>query len=176
MFTSNGDIEEEKQIDDVGFKDFITKKIIRPSYLQDIRDMIRWRFIWRKIANVLYAFSKFLIMIGSMIAFFESYFQIAYLALISGSISLLGVLILQYGDFANKQQKKNTHDLNIILTSLNLKTIPQISNESTNDNVSRGDKVNDNEVTLDVKPHENKPDKLNEIKIDIREIQNETKQ
>ena len=84
----------------------IKNDIIKPTYIEDIQSTIKWRKYWRKIGNCNISFSKVLIIIASMLAFLESYFKTEIFSLTSGCVSLVGVLLQQYSEFAYKESTK----------------------------------------------------------------------
>src|SRR5690606_38261626 len=83
-----------------------------------------------KIANVLYIFSKLLTLVGAVLAFSETYFKVTYLSFIAGAITLMSVLILQLGDFSQKESKRKTYMANEILRSLNIDGIPELNDNN----------------------------------------------
>ena len=119
-------------MDNSDLKKKIQEEIIKPTYLNDIQSTIKWRNIYRKCGNVNVSLSKLFVMIGSILAFCESYFKTEYLSLISGSVSLVGVLLQQYSEFAYKESTKRTLETNELLASLGLETIPDITDDKYN--------------------------------------------
>lgn len=117
---------ESTQVNSKRLRQFIIKNIVQPVYVSDLKDTMVWRFRWKKIANCLYIFSKLLNLVGAVLAFSESYFKVYYLSLSAGIIMLLSTLILQLGDFTQKESKRNTYEANEILRSLDITGIPEL--------------------------------------------------
>jgi hypothetical protein len=103
--------------------------------------------------------SKITLATGGILSFSAYYFGSFILSFISGSVSIISLAFLQFGEFGYKQSKKQTNDLNIFLNKLNLETVPvledniDISNEEhnkiieqKNDTSKQNININNNEI------------------------------
>lgn len=116
-------------------RNYIIKNIIEPSFITDLKNVMKWRYLWRRIANILYIFSKILTIIGAVLAFSETFFQLFYLSFASGVVTLLSVLILQFGDFAQKERKRRTHEANEMIRTLKVKPTIKIENKNEKEDI-----------------------------------------
>lgn len=155
MQSENTDVSSNK------LRQYIIKDVLQPAYITDIKDIMKARFIWRKFANLLLIISKFTVLLGAVFAFSQTYFQVYYLSFISGIISLFGVLVAQLADFFYKESKSRTIQANSILTSLGLKDLPDIIDQSQNLN-----NYNNIRNQSDINNKENQPDTNNLNNID----------
>ena len=112
------------QIESPEITNIIINDIVRPEFIRDIRDGVRWRIIWKKVARILYIISKILTAIGGMLAFFEPYFKFGYLAMISGCISIIALSIWHCGDSATYASEERTKTVNTYLKSVNIEGFP----------------------------------------------------
>lgn len=148
---------ESTQVNSKRLRQFIIKNIVQPTYIADLKDTLIWRYRWRKIGNFLYILSKFLTIIGAVLAFSETYFRVVYLSFAAGIMTLLAVLILQLGDFANKESKRKTYAANEILRSLNISEVPEIIDDvkdAKNNAKNNGEK---NNFSQSLKKNNNQP-------------------
>lgn len=157
---NDNDTSDGNQVKSKKLRNYIIKTIVQPTYIFDLKDTLKWRFRWRKIGNILYIVSKLLTIVGAVLAFSETYFQVTYLALASGIITLLGVLILQLGDSSQKESKRKTHEANDILKSLNIDGVPELDDEAKNNDNNNNDNK-DNKDNKDNIRNEKVNNKLN---------------
>jgi hypothetical protein len=129
IFASKILYENEKDL-----KKYIFDNFIRPAYIQDIQDTLEWRYKWRKIGDYLIVISQLLTILAAILAFSDSYFQIKYLAFISGCLSLLAVFSSQRSDSAYKASETCTKETNIILKDFGMHLIPNIINDDIVEN------------------------------------------
>ncbi|ARF08797.1 hypothetical protein Catovirus_1_847 [Catovirus CTV1] len=174
---------ESTQVKSKRLRQFIIKNIVQPTFVADLVDTLKWRYRWRKIGNFLYILSKLLTLVGAIVAFTETYFKVIYLALASGIITLLGVLILQLGDYAQKESKRKTNETNEILRMLDISGVPELDdpvketktmnteikpdkqNETNNNkqNNDSNDPVKPSEITETIVPIDNNDNKKIEL-------------
>ena len=75
--------------------------------------------------------SKVLMGAGSVLSFASGVYLNANLAFVAGSVSTLSVLCLQFAQFAFKESKKSTQDLNRLLQTLQLDPLPAVDQSVT---------------------------------------------
>lgn len=127
---------KKEHIIDFGSTDFkahIVNNIIKPNYLEEIKDFTNNRNVWRKRAMRLETCSKLFIGVGGIISFSSGFYGYPTLSFISGAISTISLVLLQYANFSYKESKKATTDLNILLDNIGIKKIPEL-NTNTQDN------------------------------------------
>jgi hypothetical protein len=127
---------KKEHIIDFGSTDFkahIVNNIIKPNYLEEIQDFTNNRNVWRKRAMRLETCSKLFIGVGGIISFSSGFYGYPTLSFISGAISTISLVLLQYANFSYKESKKATSDLNILLDNIGIKKIPEL-NTTTQDN------------------------------------------
>jgi hypothetical protein len=55
------------------------------------------------------------------------------LSFVSGAISTISLVFLQYANFSYKESKKATSDLNILLDNIGIKKVPELNNTTQED-------------------------------------------
>jgi len=115
------------------FKAHIVNNIIKPNYLEEVKDFTNNRNVWRKRAMRLETCSKLFIGVGGIVSFSSGFYGYPTLSFISGAISTISLVLLQYANFSYKESKKATTDLNILLDNIGIKKIPEL-NTTTQDN------------------------------------------
>ncbi len=110
------------------FKSHIVNTIIKPNYIDEIHDSTKHRTMWKKRAMRFETCSKMFIGIGSITSFASGVYGYQTLSFISGAISTLSLVLLQYANFSYKESKKATSDLNILLDNIGIKKVPELNN------------------------------------------------
>jgi hypothetical protein len=116
----------------IKFSDEVRQEIFRQvedAYKSDIAEMINSKKCWRCMGISFETMSKIAVAIGGVLSFSSGYFGSNELSFISGSVSVLSLSLLQFGTFGFKQGKKKATDLNILLSKLDLETIPVLEND-----------------------------------------------
>lgn len=127
------------RVETSAFKKMIITKYIQPTYLEDLQDTLKGRFMWRKISDRITGIAKILIIISGIFAFAGAKFtDYWWLSFISGILNALTLSFFQYGMYASNQSKTCTDDTNVLLKSLGIEEIPDIEQnnieEQTNNN------------------------------------------
>lgn len=105
-------------------KIYIVKNIIEPSYRNDINEMINGKKCWRIAGIGFETVSKILVACGGVLSFSSGYFNNTSLSFIAGSVSMISLALLQLSSFSYTQHKKQGDNLNVLLKSLDLNTVP----------------------------------------------------
>ncbi len=105
-------------------KIYIVKNIIEPSYRNDINEMINGKKCWRIAGIGFETVSKILVACGGVLSFSSGYFNNTSLSFIAGSVSMISLALLQLSSFSYTQHKKQGDNLNVLLKSLDLHTVP----------------------------------------------------
>lgn len=115
---------------EINFKDHITLHLIQPNYVSEIKNSIQGRTWWRSVGMFFESTSKLLLGIGSVLSFASGVYNNQNMSFISGSVTTLSLVCLQYSAFSFRESKEATSELNVLLKKLQLDTIPDtIPNE-----------------------------------------------
>lgn len=128
--------EDEKKISEET-KVYIVKELIEKSYKEDVRDMLKGKKCWRISGQTFETLSKVLVAIGSVVSFAAGVYNETTLSFISGAISTFSLATLQFASFSYKENKKQSNELNNLLKSLKLETIPIIERTIDDDMLKR---------------------------------------
>ena len=109
------------------FKTHIINNIIKPNYINEINDSTKYRNLWKKRGMRLETCSKFFIGLGSIMSFASGVYGYQTLSFVAGAISTISLVLLQYSNFAYKESKKATQDLNLLLDNLGIKKVPELN-------------------------------------------------
>jgi hypothetical protein len=104
---------------DTTFKEHITLNLIQPNYVEEIQTSIKGRTRWRSVGMFFETASKLFLGIGSVLSFASGVYNNQNMSFISGSITTLSLVCLQYASFSYKESKESTTELNILLQKLN---------------------------------------------------------
>ena len=115
---------------DMNFKEHITLNLIQPNYVNEIQTSIKGRTRWRSVGMFFETASKLFLGIGSVLSFASGVYNNQNMSFISGSITTLSLVCLQYSSFSYKESKESTTELNILLQKLQLDTIPELIQET----------------------------------------------
>lgn len=115
---------------DMNFKEHITLNLIQPNYVNEIQASIKGRTRWRSVGMFFETVSKLFLGIGSVLSFASGVYNNQNMSFISGSITTLSLVCLQYSSFSYKESKEATTELNILLQKLELDTIPELIQET----------------------------------------------
>lgn len=118
--------DESINVNSDRLKRYIVKTIIQPSYVEDVRDTIKWRFRWRKIGSFCYTISKILFVFSAAFSFADPYYPERDFSFYSGCITLVAGFLTQYGDYSLKESKRKTTEANQILQKLGIDGVPEI--------------------------------------------------
>ena len=102
----------------------ILRDVVEPSYMADIRSIIKSKTCCKHIGQGLEATSKVMVAIGSIISFSAGFFNEPILSFVAGAVSTLSLAMLQLASFNYTEHKKQSTELNILLEKLELDTVP----------------------------------------------------
>ena len=103
---------------------YIIDELIEPYYKKVVKNTIEGRQCWRKTGIAFETISKIMVAFGSILSFSAGVYQDQTLSFVSGSISCLSLAFLQFSSFSYKENKKQSEELNVLLKTLGLETIP----------------------------------------------------
>ena len=82
------------------FKTHIVNNIIKPNYIDEIHDSTENRTMWKKRAMRFETCSKLFIGVGSIMSFASGVYGYQTLSFVSGAISTISLVFLQYANFS----------------------------------------------------------------------------
>jgi len=103
---------------------YIIDELIEPYYKNVVKNTLSARQCWRKTGIAFETISKIMVAFGSIISFSAGVYEDQTLSFVSGSISCLSLAFLQFSSFSYKENKKQSEELNVLLKTLGLETIP----------------------------------------------------
>jgi len=111
----------------IDFKEHIVNNIIKPGYKKEIEDYSYNRVMWKKRGMRFETTSKIFIGLGSIASFAAGVYDYQTLSFVSGAISTISLVFLQYANFSYKESKKCHNDLNNLLENIGIKKLPELS-------------------------------------------------
>jgi len=91
-------------------------QVLQQDYIQEVSDLAKNRYTWRKSSNWTEALSKVLIGTGIIISYCEAYFRTGYLSLIAGGIGTAGIVTREFSLYAQNESKQREISLRVALT------------------------------------------------------------
>ena len=107
----------------------IVKELIEPMYISDVKNAIKEKKCWKVTGQLFETFSKVLVAVGGILSFSSGYYSYPTLGFVAGSVSTVSLAMLQFSSFSYGQNKKQSSELNILLTKLDIDTVPELSRE-----------------------------------------------
>jgi len=117
----------------IDFKEHIVNNIIKPGYKKEIEDYSYNRVMWKKRGMTFETTSKIFIGFGSIASFAAGVYGYQTLSFVSGAISTISLVFLQYANFSYKESKKCHVDLNNLLENIGIKKLPEVSTGTQED-------------------------------------------
>lgn len=117
----------------IDFKEHIVNNIIKPGYKKEIEDYSYNRVMWKKRGMKFETTSKIFIGFGSIASFAAGVYGYQTLSFVSGAISTISLVFLQYANFSYKESKKCHVDLNNLLENIGIKKLPELSSGTQDD-------------------------------------------
>lgn len=117
----------------IDFKEHIVNNIIKPGYKKEIEDYSYNRVMWKKRGMRFETTSKIFIGFGSIASFAAGVYGYQTLSFVSGAISTISLVFLQYANFSYKEGKKCHNDLNNLLENIGIKKLPELSSGTQDD-------------------------------------------
>ncbi len=119
----------------MSLQDEITNKIINPNYIEEIKQFISGRKTWRTYGIVCESFSKLFLGVGTILSFSSGIYSNTWFSFMAGSSSTTSLILLQFSNFAYKESKKNTEELNILLKKCKCDIVPEVLSISMSKNM-----------------------------------------
>lgn len=125
----------------IDFKEHIVNNIIKPGYKKEIEDYSYNRVMWKKRGMRFETTSKIFIGFGSIASFAAGVYGYQTLSFVSGAISTISLVFLQYANFSYKESKKCHVDLNNLLENIGIKKLPELSSGTQDDGIMMSKKA-----------------------------------
>ncbi len=124
----------------MSLRDTVETTLIQPNYVEEITSFLNGRSSWRKIGMILETCSKIMLGAGSVLSFASSVYTDQRMSFISGTLSTLSLVCLQFSSYSFHESKKSTEHLNVLLKSIEVMPLPEIvDNERHHDSLIRVD-------------------------------------
>ena len=145
-------------------KSQIVRELIEPYYIEDIQTKIKGKKCWKRTGQIFETTSKVLVAIGSILSFSSGYFKDSTLSFFAGSISTLSLATLQFASFAYMENKRQSHELNILLKKLDLDVVPILESSNSSIQNSSIQQIQQYERVEQLEPDHSVPTKSEEVK------------
>ena len=118
-------------------KNDILVNLVEPQYKNDIIRNLKLRKKFKNYGLWFETLSKFFLGVSSIMSFSMGIYKLQILSFLSGSSSVVSLVLLQYSSFSYRESKKISMELNDILKKLNISTIniENISNADSMENL-----------------------------------------
>ena len=121
----------------------IVKEFIEPMYINDVKNAIKEKKCWKITGQLFETMSKVLVAIGGIISFSSGYYGDPTLGFVAGAVSTVSLAMLQFSSFSYGENKKQSSELNLLLTKLDIDTIPEFNRDACkNDDAKINDEIN----------------------------------
>jgi hypothetical protein len=111
----------------------IIKNIIVPNIVKDIKQLSSTPRTWRNISNFTQTLSHISAAVGIVFSFCSAAYGITDWGIYGGIASTLSVILNKFSDYAKKESKERTEELNIILTQFKISSVPDLTNVMDSD-------------------------------------------
>lgn len=123
-------------INKMSLRDTVETTLIQPNYLQEITSFLNGRGRWRTIGMIMETSSKIMLGAGSVLSFASSVYTDQRMSFISGTLSTLSLVCLQFASYSFHESKRSTEHLNVLLQSIEVGPLPEIVDmERHNDHI-----------------------------------------
>lgn len=109
----------------------IIKDVVAPTYVEEARQMIRGRGYWRRVGDGCESVSRVLAGIASVLAFSATSFDHKYLAFAAGCANTVGLVVLLFSNYAHKESRERTTQLNTILQAVGVTPMPYLTSSDS---------------------------------------------
>ena len=118
-------------------KNDILVNFVEPQYKNDIIHNLKFRKKFKSYGLFFETLSKLFLGISSVISFASGIYKYEVLSFLSGTSSVVSLVLLQYSSFSYRESKKLSIEINEILKKLNISTfnIENISNADSIENL-----------------------------------------
>ena len=104
-------------------KQDILLNLIEPNIKNEISTNIKLKKIFKKTGLTFETLSKFFVGVSSVLSFSTGIYKSGLLSFFAGTSSVVSLVLLQYSSYAYRESKKNTIEINNLLSKLNIENI-----------------------------------------------------
>ena len=122
-------MEENRKVSERVKADIMTT-LVEPSYYNDVKETLKGRSCWRISGHVFETLSKIFLAVAGVLSFSAGVYDDKLLSFIAGTFSTVSLATFQLSSYSFKQNKKNTLELNQLLTKLDIEGVPVFDNTS----------------------------------------------
>lgn len=115
--------DEKRKVRD-HVKEGILHNLIEPSYFSDVKETLQGRKCWRISGHVFESMSKILLAASGVLSFAAGVYDDKILSFTAGTLSTISLATFQFSLYSFKQHKKNTLELNQLLSTLQIQEVP----------------------------------------------------
>lgn len=105
-------------------KEGILHTLIEPSYFSDVNETLKGRKCWRISGHIFESMSKILLAVSGVLSFAAGVYDDKILSFTAGTLSTISLATFQFSLYSFKQNKKNTYELNQLLSTLDIEAVP----------------------------------------------------
>lgn len=113
----------------------IKKELVDNTYYNDVKKNLKGRSNWKYVADIFEVFSKIFIGLASVLAFASGFFGYTYMSFISGCLSILSLIFLQFSSYAMKESKERNEIVNKIFKKIGLDEMVDISTDPNDEDL-----------------------------------------
>jgi hypothetical protein len=114
------------------------RDMIAAAYKNEVRSMITWRDVWKRLGDTCEAVAKGLTGVSAVLAFAASAIRdpgtADILSFTSGSVGTIGLVLLTYASYAIRESRQRTSEINGMLDSIGVTPIPDINSMDSGEN------------------------------------------
>ena len=110
----------------------ILVNLIEPSYKSDIASSLNLKKKFKFFGLTFETLSKLFLGIASITSFASGIYKYQLLSFFAGTSSVISLVLLQYSGFSYRESKKITTEINNTLKKLNISSIPNHSDDTSN--------------------------------------------
>jgi hypothetical protein len=111
------------------------REVLASTYKNEVRSVLRWRGVWKKFGDSCEAISKGLTGVSAVLAFAASAIRDTktadILSFSAGSVGTIGLVLLTYSNYAIKESRERTQELNSILERIGVTPMPDIATQES---------------------------------------------
>ena len=105
----------------------VFRDIIAPDFNAEIRDVVAWRHIWRKLANWVEGIAHIMLGVASILAFSAGFFNTPMLSYAAACASTVCLAMLRFSAYANNESIERNDILNNLLRTIGIDPVPSIA-------------------------------------------------
>ena len=103
-----------------GLREAISREVLRPRLLAEVRELAFWRWRWRWVANRAEALSHALLALATIASFAAGFFQSRFVPLAAGGLIISATALRGFSAYSNRESAERTRTLGGLLAPLGL--------------------------------------------------------